>query len=406
MRRVNPVSLKVKAPSRGFVSRFPGETADLLATGTDKFSLPGMANRTSTVSSNVRYDDGVARNAPGYDRVALVVSILEDLVAHWRLDEVTDTRFDSTLNHHDLTEVPGNFVGFEHVQQTDGKYANALRFPSTEITAPTMVFVPEDTTGTVAGLQGFAEVGGIQYLIGAANLYKSTDGLTWTVHNVHGIAGPSDLLFAEGLFIVPGTGPNRIYSSPDGLTWTAHTIGASLNMVSVAYGNGVFVAVGGTSSATSPDGLTWTDHTIAGWVGMNSVTFGLGLFIAVGQNSQIYSSVDGITWTVQNSGSSNFHSVAFSDNLFVACGVLGLLFTSPDGLTWTSRGPVGGAVSLTGAGGGNGVHTAANDDGQVYTSPDGVLWTLARTELLGRSVAQHATFYSPTLNILFVGFNS
>lgn len=127
MRRQNPVSVKVKAPSRGLITRFPGETADNLGTGAEKFSLAGPQNRASAVGSNVRYEDGVVRAAPGYDRVNLVASILVDLVAHWRLNEYSGTRFEATLNHYDLAETigAGETVG---VLQASGKFETAALF--------------------------------------------------------------------------------------------------------------------------------------------------------------------------------------------------------------------------------------------------------------------------------------
>lgn len=118
MRRINAVNVKVKAPSRGLVTRWPGETADQLATGVDKFSLPGMANRVATFATNMRYEDGVMKNAPGYVKVQGA----DSLVAHWPLDEATGTRFDSGPLHLDLTEHPT-------VDQVTGQINFAAHFP-------------------------------------------------------------------------------------------------------------------------------------------------------------------------------------------------------------------------------------------------------------------------------------
>lgn len=118
MRRLNPAKVLVKAPSRGLVTRWPGETADQLASGVDKFSLPGMANRASTVASNVRYQDGVVKNAPGYAKIVLPNTI----IAHWPLDELTGVRFDTAGNHLDLTEQN------PPVNETPGLINGAARF--------------------------------------------------------------------------------------------------------------------------------------------------------------------------------------------------------------------------------------------------------------------------------------
>lgn len=101
MRRVKPLSVKVMAPSRGVVTRWPAVSGDMLATGVDKFSLPGMKNRASAVGSNVRYEDGVVKRAPGY----VLVQTPSNIVARWPMDECGGTRFDVSGNHLDLTEV-------------------------------------------------------------------------------------------------------------------------------------------------------------------------------------------------------------------------------------------------------------------------------------------------------------
>lgn len=106
MRRSKPISVRVRAPSRGLVTRWPSESADLLATQGVQYGVPGALNRSAVVASNVRYEDGVIANAPGYDRIELVFPLTVGLLAHWRMDEATGTRFDATTNGRDLTDVP------------------------------------------------------------------------------------------------------------------------------------------------------------------------------------------------------------------------------------------------------------------------------------------------------------
>ena len=114
MRRRKPVSVKVRAPSRGLVVRLPGESADLLPpvglpaglpTGT--LSIPGTQQRAAAAASNVRYEDGVIANAPGYEKVELNSSLLTGIVAYWNLDEASGPRADSTTGGHTLAEIGG-----------------------------------------------------------------------------------------------------------------------------------------------------------------------------------------------------------------------------------------------------------------------------------------------------------
>ena len=90
------------------MTRWPGESADLLASQGMMSGIPGASSRSAVVASNVRYEDGVVCNAPGYDLITLRASILNGVIAHWSFDEVSGTRFDTTSNHNDLTDVPGD----------------------------------------------------------------------------------------------------------------------------------------------------------------------------------------------------------------------------------------------------------------------------------------------------------
>src|SRR5437879_1603019 len=92
MRRANPLSIRVKAPSRGLVTRWPSDSADLLN--------PADLQRVCVEAQNVRFEDGVIAAAPGYERAGLD-SLFTGLVAYWKLDETTGTRKDS-FGQHDL----------------------------------------------------------------------------------------------------------------------------------------------------------------------------------------------------------------------------------------------------------------------------------------------------------------
>lgn len=111
MRRAKPISVRVKAPSRGLVTRLPGEVADLLpATGglvQSSIFLPSSMRRASAVASNVRYEDGVVAAAPGYQTIELDATILSGLIAQWNLDEVDGNRADASGNGHTLILVQG-----------------------------------------------------------------------------------------------------------------------------------------------------------------------------------------------------------------------------------------------------------------------------------------------------------
>lgn len=71
MRRKNAISVRVKSPTRGLVSRLPGETGSLMPA---QGGLAQVSPNAATVSSNTRYEDGVVCAAPGYEKVVLNLS--------------------------------------------------------------------------------------------------------------------------------------------------------------------------------------------------------------------------------------------------------------------------------------------------------------------------------------------
>ncbi len=127
MRRQKPISVRVRAPSRGLVSRLPGESADRMPG--QGILTPGTQQRAASVASNVRYEDGVVCNAPGYETVKLTAAVLYGLVAHWALDEDEGLRLDDSGNSRDLTEVLGLKGAPEHLGTEEGKKGMATVFP-------------------------------------------------------------------------------------------------------------------------------------------------------------------------------------------------------------------------------------------------------------------------------------
>jgi hypothetical protein len=111
MRRAKPISVTVKAPTRGLVTRLPTMSADLMPTQSAELTgtlfSTAAYQRASAVSQNVRYEDGVVCAAPGYQRINLSSELLQDIVAYWPLQELSGMRYDATPNYYNLTDVPG-----------------------------------------------------------------------------------------------------------------------------------------------------------------------------------------------------------------------------------------------------------------------------------------------------------
>jgi len=106
--------VRVKAPSRGLVTRLPSELAD-------KFK-PNDLNRTCVVAQNVRFEDGVAAAAPGFERIQFTGGLFTTLLHHWKLDEASEDRIDSHGSN-DLSD-----FGAFPTSSTAGKFGNAANF--------------------------------------------------------------------------------------------------------------------------------------------------------------------------------------------------------------------------------------------------------------------------------------
>lgn len=133
MRRARPISLIVKAPSRGLVTRLPALSADLLPTNSAELQSTLLSSaayqRASVAAQNVRYEQGVVCSAPGHARISLSSELLQGLLAYWRLQEPGGTRYDATANHYDLTDVAGTAPGVSDILSDDGVIGMAALFP-------------------------------------------------------------------------------------------------------------------------------------------------------------------------------------------------------------------------------------------------------------------------------------
>lgn len=148
MRRKNPSTVTVKAPSRGLVTRLPSEIADLFNPATP--TTAGDGKRVCVVAENVRFENGTCGNAPGTERVSLDTSLLASMVSHWKLNEVGETRYDShgsldlldpanlilsgTGKFGNAALLAGDLGGFGELQITDGTNAAALALGGTDST--------------------------------------------------------------------------------------------------------------------------------------------------------------------------------------------------------------------------------------------------------------------------------
>jgi hypothetical protein len=109
----------------------------------------------------------------------------------------------------------------------------------------------------------------------------SPDGITWTQRSMPISTNWSSVTYGNGLFVAVSSSVNAA-TSPDGITWTARTLPFAASVVLYANGSFVVIGSGTTGAAYSTDGITWSYRTGAlpstSWA---SMAYGNGTFVAV-----------------------------------------------------------------------------------------------------------------------------
>ena len=153
--------------------------------------------------------------------------------------------------------------------------------------------------------------------VGESEVAVSFDGTEWTgQYDI--TVGPTDVVYANSLFVCPAA--QVMLTSPKAAagTWTERPLGDDRirSTLGVAYGNGKFVAVGTwydksilndrPFSVTSEDGIGWVTHLVTDKIGrFCSVAFSGSTFVATASQSlgeNVYTSSDGVDWTPHRIG--------------------------------------------------------------------------------------------------------
>jgi hypothetical protein len=228
----------------------------------------------------------------------------------------------------------------------------------------------------------------------------SYDGFRWTSVRPSAAAGrqiPTTTghrcIYADGKFIVCGTGTYSISYSTDGILWDASTNATTVMTTAhdVAY-NGVdlFVFVGlGTQFGTSVDGTSIVAQTSPFTFAGYAIEYGNGVFVAVGRGGtdQIATSTDGITWTGRGSyfnGTDGAYGVAYDGTgRWVVVGYAtpapnSIAYSDDDGATWTGLGNSVFSIlcrSVTYSATLSLWIATGRGTNCIATSPDGINWT-------------------------------
>lgn len=297
MIRKNAVAVKIKAPSKGLVTRWPSETADrFYAVPPDLATLQtGMAlQRSWAVAQNVRFEDGVIAAAPGYIRCKLVETgstLLAAVVSHWRMDEASSTRFDAhgSDNLSCMQNFPGQTTTGLEVQATAGILGNAALFD----------------VGPYVATSTSISNGWFYALVSPTDLLSTLTG-TWTLTawiNVSATSTISQCLGTFGNLFLLQSGTSLFFVNLSGPTVSGLVAGswafvvlsynASTNVASISINNGV--------AATGSAFMFGTPWSSSGVYVVGNVVQDLGIFYTCTTNvgpSATHPASDSAHWSV------------------------------------------------------------------------------------------------------------
>ena len=222
------------------------------------------------------------------------------------------------------------------------------------------------------------EYGGGWYVAreNGANIWRTQDGVNWSVVQVASGIGLNELGYADGVWLAVASNRAVYRSIDNGASWTlAGTMpGAGGSLLKAG---GVWLACSGTTIYRSADnGSTWSSVATGAAQGLNDMVAGGGVIVAVGNSGEVVSSSDGgASWTRRTSGkTANLRSIAYGNGRFVAVGDSGVVLTSFDGVAWQA--PSSGTTNaITWVAFGNGMFVRYGGD----VSADGVAWTQPQT---------------------------
>ena len=223
---------------------------------------------------------------------------------------------------------------------------NAISWSREQYVSPANVHAPNGYLTDVAGYENEPFIA----VSSKGDIWKSTDGINWTVIDPTPREYLNTLEYANGCYVAVGgrtdyvggpSGAAAIFSSTNGVLWQAYIPNRMDTLSDVTYGEGIWVATGDDGGIfTSQDAVHWTDRSWPNTANDLDVTaYGAGRFIAFSANrDRIYHSEDSVNWEITDGPPvAGVNCAAFINNDFVACGENGLILLSTNGLDWTDR---------------------------------------------------------------------
>lgn len=213
-------------------------------------------------------------------------------------------------------------IGFKDV------YGNATTNGTMNVSANPTAAYQQLTGGPGGDLRGIAygdgrwvSAGYCTSNYGAACIYSSGDGVTWSTVGSLLSGDVKVVAYGNGTWlIVAGYSGDYLYRSTDGITWTRVTNWSAANTDDLAYGGGTWIAAGnGLTRRSADDGLTWSTVSSLSGMSFYGVAYGNSTFVVAGLNGG-YSSTDGTNWTYFSHGVPIPAAIEYGNGRFVIAG--------------------------------------------------------------------------------------
>jgi hypothetical protein len=244
--------------------------------------------------------------------------------------------------------------------------APGIKIRPTEYAAPTNWSNTQISFGTAIASY---DVGSDHYVIGPNNIFKTTDGTTWTTVAVTGLGTTrafQHIVYGNGKFLAglsaPVTLNQGLRESTDLVTWTTNTNFGNTSVLGVMYFKNKFTGFGLTGTRTiykhSTDAITWTQGAyppitpgtlrpiFANTPNAALLFWGTGtnpIYPRLAETSTPQSSTDGITWTTTATNFSTIRFLSGINDYLVAYSVSGLdapflkrFHFSTDAVNWST----------------------------------------------------------------------
>jgi hypothetical protein len=228
---------------------------------------------------------------------------------------------------------------------------------------------------------------------GSNSIYKSSDGVSWTLINASAPEGRR-LRVINNKFFLFGGGPT-ISTSADAVTWTTSDLpintffGFSWDQPALAFGNGHYVTnacvdcsdedEGHIASWSSPDGVVWTEDETGSFWPMEDIVFQGGTFVSIpfpGTFNNIAFSTDGLDWTeIAPPTEPSPYAALIYNSGFRAFTQTGHILSSVNGRDWTTLATADVATQITRAAANSTRYVAVGVGGQILRTTDLRTWS-------------------------------